>query len=166
MELISKLGIDAKILVAQIVNFLILLFILKKFVFGLVLQKLEERRAMIAKATHDAQKSDELLKDIEATRLEMLDKTKKVSLEMIEKAAASAEETKKSILASAHQEAEVMMETTRVILAREKEQMLKEAGEELGKLVVAASEKIIGREFSSEDQKRLSREAMGHFAQK
>ena len=47
MELITKLGIDVKILLAQIVNFLILLFVLKKFVFGLVLRKLDERREMI-----------------------------------------------------------------------------------------------------------------------
>ncbi len=166
MELIAKLGIDAKILIAQVINFLILLFVLKKFVYGPVIAKLEQRRGMIAKATHDAKKSEELLKEIEQTRLEMIQQTKKVTLEMMEQAAKSAEETKASIVESARQEAQQIAEQSKLQLAREKEKMLKEAGEELGRLVVTATEKIIEREFSPEDQKRLMANATAQFSKK
>lgn len=163
MELIAKLGIDAKILIAQIVNFVILLFVLGKFVYGPVVEKLEQRRGMIAKSAHDAKKSEELLKEIEQTRLDMIAQTKKVTLEMIEQAAKTAEETKNSIVESARQETQQIHEQSKLTLAREKEKMLKEASEELGRLVVSAAEKIIEREFSPEDQKRLIASATAQF---
>lgn len=166
MELIAKLGLDAKLLIAQIINFIILLVILGKFVYRPVLEKLEQRRGMIAKSVHDAKKSEELLKEIEQTRLEMIAQTKKVTLEMMEQAAKSAEETKQSILESSRQEAQQMHEQTKLQLAREKEKMLKEASEELGRLVVTATEKIIEREFSPDDQKRLIANATAQFGNK
>ncbi len=153
-------------LVAQLVNFLLLLFILKKFVYGPVLEKLEQRRNMIAKSVSDSKAADETLRDIEKARSEMIEKTKSQSLAMIEAAAASAEEAKNSITESARREAQAIFEQSKLQIAREKEKMLKEAGEELGKLVVKAAEKIIEREFTPEDQKRLALQATEQFAQK
>mgnify|MGYP001588456271 CR=1 FL=1 len=64
MELISKLGIDWKLLVAQIVNFFILLFVLYKFAYKPVLEMLEKRSKTIEKGIHDAKASEERLKEI------------------------------------------------------------------------------------------------------
>ncbi|MCX6733401.1 MAG: F0F1 ATP synthase subunit B [Candidatus Peregrinibacteria bacterium] len=166
MELISKLGINLGMLAAQLVNFLLLLFILKKFVYGPVLEKLEQRRNMIAKSVSDSKAADETLKDIEKARSEMIEKTKSQSLAMIEAAAASAEEAKNSITESARREAQAIFEQSKLQIAREKEKMLKEASEELGRLVVKAAEKIIEREFTPEDQKRLAMQATEQFGQK
>lgn len=153
-------------LAAQLVNFLLLLFILKKFVYGPVLEKLEQRRNMIAKSVSDSKAADETLKDIEKARSEMIEKTKSQSLAMIEAAAASAEEAKNSITESARREAQAIFEQSKLQIAREKEKMLKEASEELGRLVVKAAEKIIEREFTPEDQKRLAMQATEQFGQK
>lgn len=166
MELISKLGINLGMLIAQLVNFLLLLFVLKKFVYGPVLEKLEQRKAMIAKSVSDARNAEDTLKDIEKARAEMLEKTKSQSLAMIEAAATSAEEAKNSITESARREAQEIFEQSKLQIAREKEKMLKEASEELGKLVVKAAEKIIEREFTPEDQKRLALQATEQFSQK
>ncbi len=166
MELISKLGINLGMLVAQLVNFLLLLFILKKFVYGPVLEKLEQRKNMIAKSVSDSKAADETLRDIEKARSEMIEKTKSQSLAMIEAAATSAEEAKNSITESARREAQAIFDQSKLQIAREKEKMLKEAGEELGRLVVRAAEKIIEREFTPEDQKRLALQATEQFGQK
>lgn len=166
MELISKLGINLGMLIAQLVNFLILLFVLKKFVYGPVLEKLEQRKAMIAKSVSDAKTAEETLKDIEKARAEMLEKTKSQALSMIEAAAASAQQAKDSITESARREAQEIFDQSKLQIAREKEKMLKEASEELGQLVVKAAEKIIEREFTPQDQKRLAMEATQQFSQK
>lgn len=166
MELISKLGINLGMLVAQLVNFLLLLFILKKFVYGPVLEKLEQRKNMIAKSVSDSKAADETLRDIEKARSEMIEKTKSQSLAMIEAAATSAQEAKDSITESARREAQAIFDQSKLQIAREKEKMLKEAGEELGRLVVRAAEKIIEREFTPEDQKRLATQATEQFGQK
>lgn len=166
MELISKLGIDAKILIAQVVNFLILLFVLKKFIYGPVLEKLEQRKQMIAKTVGDAKLAEDMMKDMEAARADMVERTKKQTLQMIEAGAQSAEETKNSIIDTARREAQVIADQNKILMAREKEKMLKEASAELAQLVVKAAEKIIEREFSPEDQKRLVSHASEQFGQK
>jgi F-type H+-transporting ATPase subunit b len=163
MELISKLGIDWKLLVAQVINFLILLFVLKKFVFGPVLAKLEQRKGMIAKSVNDAKHAEDTLKDMETSRAQMLAATKKRTLEMLEEAANAAEKTKNSIVEAARAEAQAIFDQGKLQIAREKEKMLKEASDELGLMVVRAAEKIIEREFSPEDQKRLVSSAVEQF---
>ena len=54
-ELITKLGIDWKFLIAQIVNFLVLLFVLYKFAYGPILAMLEKRQKKIEKGLKDAE---------------------------------------------------------------------------------------------------------------
>ena len=48
-ELFSKLGIDWKLLIAQIINFLVLLFVLYKFAYRPILSMLEKRTKKIEK---------------------------------------------------------------------------------------------------------------------
>ena len=163
MELISKLGIDWKLLAAQVVNFLILLFVLKKFVYGLVLTKLEQRKSMISKSVDGAKRADGMLTEMNVARAEMIEKTKKLTLDMLEEAAKSAEATKNSIVDAARSEAQAIFDQSKVQIALEKEKMLKEASSELGMLVVRAAEKIIEREFSPDDQKRLMAHATEQF---
>lgn len=163
MELITKLGIDWKILIAQVINFLVLLFVLKKFVFGAVLAKLEQRKGMIAKSVSDAKHAEDMLKDMETSRMQMLEATKKKTLEMLEEAASAAEKTKNSIVEAARAESQAIFDQGKLQIAREKEKMLKEASDELGQMVVRAAEKIIEREFSPEDQKRLTASAIEQF---
>ena len=56
MEALESLGIDWKMLVAQVVNFIILLLILRKFLFGPIVKLLDDRRKTIEKGLSDAKK--------------------------------------------------------------------------------------------------------------
>ena len=47
MDILSQFGVKPILLAAQVVNFLILLFILKKFLYGPILKVLSERRKKI-----------------------------------------------------------------------------------------------------------------------
>ncbi len=54
MKLITALGLDYRILLAQFFNFAILLFVLWRFAYKPVFNILEERRAKIAKGISDS----------------------------------------------------------------------------------------------------------------
>jgi len=55
METLSSLGIDLKILLAQLVNFGILIFLLSKFLYKPVLKMLDQRKKKIAESIKKAE---------------------------------------------------------------------------------------------------------------
>lgn len=156
MELISKLGIDWKLLVAQIVNFFILLFVLYKFAYKPVLEMLEKRSKTIEKGIHDAKASEERLKEIEQTRRKILDEAAREVGKLLEKAKADAEAMKKDLMANANEQAEDLLRRTKALVAEEKEKMTEDVKKEVAKFIILATGKILQREFSDADQKRLA----------
>lgn len=163
MELITKLGIDWKLIAAQIVNFAILFWVLKRFAFKPLLELLENRRTMIAKSVEDSQKAEKLLMDIEKTRMEAIEKIKMQSLEMTEKASKQAEAVKQEILQSGKKEVELIFHQAKAQIELEKQKMLKDVEHEVARLIVMGAAKILEKEFSDADQKRLMESAVSSF---
>ena len=65
MEIFEKLGIDVKLVIAQLVNFFILLYVLKRFAYKPVLKILEDRERKIEKGLKDAQSAEKRLHEME-----------------------------------------------------------------------------------------------------
>ena len=76
-ELIEKLGINWKIFLAQVVNFVILLFVLKKIAFDPFLKTLEERNKKVKEIEDREKEIEERLKNLEAKEKEVLERAKK-----------------------------------------------------------------------------------------
>lgn len=156
MELLSKLGIDWKLLIAQIVNFTILLVVLLKFAYKPVIGALDRRTKMIEKSIHDAHEASEKLKNIEKMEKERMSDAHKQIGALLEKAKSEAEEMKKGIVDEARRASDDMLARTHAQLKEEKASMLAEAKAELSNLVIAAASKLLEREYSAADQKRLA----------
>lgn len=163
MELIEKLGVDLKLLIANIINFVLLLWILGRFVYKPVLALLEKRRKMVEKSVQDSKQAEELLADIEKTRLEAISKIKIQSVQMLEEASKQAEVVKKQITDTAHRQAELIIEQAKHQISLEKSRMMKEMEQDVAHLIVSATSRILEREFSDSDQKRLEKEALEQF---
>ncbi|MDP3941653.1 MAG: ATP synthase F0 subunit B, partial [bacterium] len=63
MEILDKFGIDPVLLVAQFINFGIILYVLKKFLYKPVMMMLKTRRDEIQKGLTDAEKAAKLLEE-------------------------------------------------------------------------------------------------------
>lgn len=155
MDLIDKLGIDLKLLIAQIVNFAILLFILTKLIYKPLLKVLDDRKKMIAKSVDDSKKIEDRLAAIEADKDKVLANAGKEAMVIVEKAKKEAEEEHVKIIAAAKKEISTLAERYRAQLKEEKSEIMNEVKKEVAELVVLSSEKILGREFSPDDQSRL-----------
>lgn len=164
MELITKLGIDWKILIAQIVNFTILLLVLRAFVYRPLLELLEKRRSMVTKSVEDAKNAEELLADIEKTRWEAMEKIKVQSVKILDEASKKAEEIKAQITDTARKEADMMFAQAKLQMQQEKERMMQQMQQEIAEMVIAVSQKILQREFSDADMKRVLQEATQEIA--
>jgi len=156
MELLTKLGIDWKLLVAQIVNFTILLFVLYKFVYGPILAMLEKRTKTIEKGLQDAKASEEKLISIERLSQERMSATAKEVGALLDRARLDAEGMKKDILATAQTQADDLLRRTRLQIEEDKQKMLQEVKSEVTTHIVRLTGKLLEREFSDTDQKRLA----------
>lgn len=102
-ELFSAFGVNWSLLIAQAVNFAIVLVALWYFLYKPVLKVLEDRRQVVAKGVEDAAKSEELL--------------------------ARADGEAESRVLAADTEAEKIVSSAREVAMTEKTRLLKEAEE-------------------------------------
>lgn len=155
MELIAKLGIDWQVLVAQLINFGILIVALSYFVYRPVIRLLDDRRERIRKSMEDAKQIENQRREIDQFRAQQMRKIDQECGKFLEAAKTQAEHAKKEILAGAAKEAEQMLAKARKQTEDERSRLFQEAQEALAGVIVQMTGKILQREFTDADQKRL-----------
>ena len=155
MELLTKLGVDWKLLIAQIVNFTILVGVLSYFVYRPLLDLLDARRERIRTAMENAKRVEEQTRELEQFRLDQLKKIDQEIGAMLERGKQHAEKIQEGILADAKREADGILAKARRQLEDERARAFHELQDSLASMIVRMTEKILEREFSSADQERL-----------
>lgn len=155
MNFLSDFGVQPILLLAQIVNFAILLLILKKFLYKPLLKMLEERKKTIADSLQNAEEIEKRLAQVTTEREEQLKKASKEAEAIIKDATASANQ----IITEAHDKAssdiEEMVAKAHQSIELDKEKMRQEIRAELAGLVVSGLEKVTGKVLSEKDQKEM-----------
>ncbi len=77
MQIFSTLGIDWKLLLAQLINFAILIGVLGYFVYTPILRLLDERRERVKKAMDDARHIEQQRKETDQFKIEQYKKIEK-----------------------------------------------------------------------------------------
>jgi len=160
MELLNNLGINGKLLIAQIINFLILLWVLHKFAYGPVIRMLDSRTKKIEKGLKEAEESHKKLAEISEKEQAVLVEARKQAQEIIKKSEESATLQAQEILTSAKDQTQRMMETAQKQIEQEKTKILAEVKTEVAGLVMMATEKIIGEKLDSAKDAQLIKEAI------
>jgi F-type H+-transporting ATPase subunit b len=143
MELFDALGINGKILLAQFINFAIMIFILWKFAYKPILKFLEDRRKKIEEGVKNSDLAISKLKEIEEKEREVIVEAKKEALEIIDKAKNNAEEKGAELIKKAQEEASSIIVKEREKFNQEKNEAFKEMKNNLSELVVLAVEKVL-----------------------
>jgi F-type H+-transporting ATPase subunit b len=86
MEFLGHLGIDIKLLIAQIINFGLLLWLLKKFLYKPIIGRIEKDEKTLAQAKIQAEKLQKARNDFERQKKEEIFKTRQRSEEIIKEA--------------------------------------------------------------------------------
>src|SRR3989338_5124014 len=122
--MLESLGIDWKLLLFQIANFLLLFFILKKVLYKPLLGFLEFIRKKIEEALEKSEKFEEEWQKMKALQREIMSEIEKEDSLIVEKARADAQKKEKEIMAAAQEMSEKIMEEARVDILREKDKIL------------------------------------------
>ncbi|MDO8429186.1 MAG: F0F1 ATP synthase subunit B [Candidatus Daviesbacteria bacterium] len=155
MEFFENFGVQPILLAAQVVNFLILLFLLKKFLYKPILKVLEERSQKIAQSLKNAEEIEKRLVSIEKERDEVIQKMDLESQRVINEAT----KTASLIIAEAHQKAarDVLKIVANAQKSMEEERNLlhREIRSELANLVVLGLQKVAGKVLTEKEKKEL-----------
>ena len=143
MEALANLGIDGKLLLAQAINFLVLLFILRRFAYRPMLAFLEKRTERIEQGLQDAKKAKDDLLQVAKQEKEILAHARQEAKLLIETAEISAKKRDAERLVATEEEAKRFLEGARLTIEEEKVKMVAEAKKEIAEVVTLSVEKIL-----------------------
>ncbi|MDQ2919906.1 MAG: F0F1 ATP synthase subunit B [Verrucomicrobiota bacterium] len=157
-------GFDLRIFLSQVVSFIIVALVLRKFAYKPILAVLEQRRQQIAEAQLNSEKIKQQLAEAEQRYQEILAKANAQAQKMIDEARESAgivaDRKQQEAVAAAEQIVAKAHEATQL----ERERTMTELKRELGRLVVNTTAKVTGKVLTSDDQRRLQEEASRQIA--
>ena len=160
MELLNNLGVNGKLLLAQIINFLVLLFVLYKFAYGPVLKLLDKRTKKIEKGLQDAEDAHKKLIEITEKEKVILVKARKQAQEIVASAEEVAVKNKEEIIVAAKAQSEKILADSAKNIELEKIQMMQEIKKQVAELVVSATEKVIAEKIDVSKDKELIEKAI------
>jgi len=104
----------------QIINFVVLLFILKRILYKPIKEIMEKRRGLIEKTIKDAEKTKKEAQELKEKHQEEMNKIKELQVRMTENMKNEVEEEKKRLLMEAEKEAAKILERERALFETEK----------------------------------------------
>lgn len=137
-------------LIAQIINFLLLLAILTKLAWKPLIKALDERKARIAADIESAERDKAAAAKARREYEEQLARARADAQAIINKAIQVAEKSKEEIIEAARAEHARLLEHARNQIALEREQVVAELRKEVILLSMAAASKIIEQNLNNE----------------
>jgi len=160
----DKLGIEPKILVAQLISFSLVLFVLWKFAFGPIFAMLNARRDKIAEALANAEKIKGDVARTETERQKILTEAGDQANKLIDDARQAAARVRETETQKAIASAEQIVTKAREAATQERAQMLAQLKREVGRLVVQTTTTVTGKILTADDQTRLAQETEKQLA--
>ncbi len=158
MDIFGQFGIEVKLLIVQIFNFVILLVILQKVLYKPVIGMLEDRRKKIEQSTKELEDIEKHSKELEKKTEEDLEKAREKSHEIIARAEKQASETKKHAQIEAINQAEEIISKAKKSIEIEKETLINSVQKEIAQLVVNASTKVLDNEIKNSQDEFILKE--------
>jgi F-type H+-transporting ATPase subunit b len=146
---IETFHIDWKIMIAQAVNFGVVLVVFYLFALKPLKKVMSERSARIEKGLVDAKRHSEILALTQKEADEITSKARLEAHEIFQSGKNDAEEKKADMIRIAQEEVNRMVEQGKKSLEAEKNKMMEEVKKEVVYLVVRATEKLLEDEVDS-----------------
>jgi F-type H+-transporting ATPase subunit b len=140
---IETFHIDWKIIIAQSINFVVVLFVLYYLLVKPLKKMMKDRTEVITGGLNDAQTNKELLMKTKKEYDDVLANARIEANTIFQEGKKEAEEKKRAMVEKAGEEVEQMIISGKKVLESEKAKMIEEAKNEIVSLVVKATEKLL-----------------------
>ena len=158
--ILNLFGLEGKLFIAQIINFAILLFILKKFLYEPIANMLEERKTKIKQGLDDAENAKKALAEADNQKILILKEAKIDADKILENTKISSENLKQQSAQDAKKQAAEIVDNAKKQAQAEFENVSKQVGSmsvDLSKKIVS---KILSEIFTEQDKTAILSKAV------
>jgi F-type H+-transporting ATPase subunit b len=156
----SALGVDGWVLAAQLVAFIIFVFIFWKYALGPLTNMIDERRTRIEESMQAAERMQKELAATQARNEEILGEARRDAQKLLAAARENADQTVARAKEQAGIEAARVAEQERAAIAAEREQSWQQLRQEVADLAISAATKIVRKELDHGQQQKLIEETL------
>jgi F-type H+-transporting ATPase subunit b len=158
LDALAPLGINLTFLISQIVNFIVLLLVLRAWAWKPIRRMLEQRRERIAQGLEDARVAAEARANAEKEAQAILGQAQADANQRIREASERAEQVAREIRAGAEKEAAGLREAAAGEADQARTAALGELRGQVAALAIAAAQKLIGESLDEKRQRHLVEE--------
>lgn len=151
----DKLGIEPSLLLAQVVNFSIIVFVLTKLLYKPILAMLAKRRREIEEGLQLTATLQEEEEKMAVKKQKLLDAARKEAAAIVEEAKRQGKEEEKEIVAIAHKEAAVIVEKGRMEVEHARGVMENGIRKQAVTLATGMAERLLASAMSAQDKHAL-----------
>ena len=136
-------------------NFLLVLFVGKKFLYGPVMKMIQDRQNEIDDMYASADQAKKQAEELRSDYHQKLTVAHATSDRIVKEAVARGQAREEEILRNANAEAAAIMDKAAADIALEKKKAINDAKNEISGLAMAIAGKVVGRELTADDQSKL-----------
>jgi F-type H+-transporting ATPase subunit b len=140
--------------IAELIAFLIVLFVLWRYVVPPVSKAMNDRQAMIKAQLDEGRQASERLKQAEADYRKAMEEARTTAATIRDQARADAAAIREEMLEQAVQERDRALESGREQLLHERDALVRDLRAEVGKLAVDLAGRILGESLADEARQR------------
>lgn len=155
MEILKDFGVDPILLGAQIINFLLLFFILKKYLYKPVLEMLKKRENNIKQGIKQAEEARLLLEKTQKEESAVIKKAQVEAHKMLADAKAQSQETLKQTQEYAKIQSEKIILEARAQIAQETKEAEARITKNVSELAVKMLHKALSEMLSQKGQEEI-----------
>lgn len=153
-------GVNWPFFIAQLVNFIFVIFVLKKFAFGPIQEMLNQRSARIAEGEEKLKRIEKQLADSEKETQLAIDKANAEAKRLITEAQENATILSEKKAQEAVNSAQNILNKAQEAAKSEQQAMRAELKQEFGRLIAATTASVTGKVLNDDDKKRINEEAL------
>jgi F-type H+-transporting ATPase subunit b len=157
---IADLGINLPVLVAQLVNFTVLLVVLRLVAWGPLTKMLDERRERIADSLSAADQAKAQVAESERQEQEQVEASRREAQALIGQAQEIAARIQADARTQAQADAEATLVRARNEIQLERDTAIADLRKEFADLTISAAEKVINQSLDRGQHRRLIEEAL------
>ncbi|MBQ4641151.1 MAG: F0F1 ATP synthase subunit B [Oscillospiraceae bacterium] len=151
----SFIGVNFWTALFVLLNFLLLFFVAKKFLFLPVKKMIDSRQKEIDAMYEQADAAKVNAQALEKQYKDQLANAQLTSDRLVQEATARGQSRQEEIIRQANREADAIREKAAADIAQEKKKALNEAKDEISALAMEIAGKVVGHSLNGEDQTKL-----------
>jgi F-type H+-transporting ATPase subunit b len=162
-EALSALGVNIKIVIIQALGFLILLWLMKKFLFERIQGIIQKRREEVVEGYERNERSRQELEELKQNYEARLANIESEATQKMEQMVKEAQNLAQEIMTTTRQEADEMRERAIYDINQEKKKALTEIRDEVVNLSMELTTKMIQKSMDKKTAEKLVDDFIGEF---